>query len=85
MTIWIWRFPSAMHSGTVDGYNHQKLFVICNGCDHNDIAPWKVHIKSIAPDLVSLSLVMFCVPRQEWMRCGASHDDRRDAGRSSLP
>ena len=38
---------------------HSKVFVSCNGRDHDNIAPWTIHINDYASDLVSLRLVMF--------------------------
>ena len=50
-----------MHSDKASGYKHPKLFVSCNGSDHDNIAFWVVHIKNHAYDLARLSLVMFLV------------------------
>ena len=38
MTNCIWRFPSAMHSGTAGGYKCPELFLTCNSCDHDNSA-----------------------------------------------
>ena len=45
---------SRMHSSS-----DPKLFVACNGCDHNNSTSWAVHIKSHASGIAGLRLVMF--------------------------
>ena len=48
-----------MHSGWDGGYKHPKLFVTCNGCDHDNSVSWDIHVESHASDLASLIPVMF--------------------------
>ena len=57
-----------MHSGSIHGYKCPKLFISCNGCNHDSSASWEAHINSNASDLVSLSPSCFDVPRQECFR-----------------